>query len=77
MDCREIIKLLSDYIDREIEENKREILEEHFKICKKCESILNTIEKTIFISKKIYKKEKVPKKVEKTLYYQIRIRYKK
>lgn len=77
MNCREIIKLISDYIDREIEEAKKEILEEHIKICKKCESILNTTEKTIFLSRTIYKNKKVPKKLEKTLYYQIRIRYKK
>lgn len=77
MNCREIIKLISDYIDREIEETMREIIEQHIKMCKKCESILNTVEKTIFLSRKLYKNKKVPKRVEKKLYYQIRIRYKK
>ncbi|MCM8785164.1 MAG: zf-HC2 domain-containing protein [Candidatus Omnitrophica bacterium] len=77
MNCRKIIKLISDYIDREIEEVKREMIEEHIKICKKCESILNTTEKTIKLSKVIYKNKKVPKRLEKILYYQIRIRYKK
>jgi predicted anti-sigma-YlaC factor YlaD len=77
MDCKEIVKLISDYIDREIEEAKREMLEEHIKICKRCESFLNTTVKTIIFSRKIYKNKKIPKKVEKTLYYHIRIRYKK
>ncbi|MFN4226746.1 MAG: zf-HC2 domain-containing protein [Candidatus Ratteibacteria bacterium] len=77
MDCRKIIKLLSDYIDREIEEVKREMIEEHIKICKRCESILNTTEKTIKLSKTIFKNKKVPKKIERILYYQIRIKYKK
>ncbi|MCM8766872.1 MAG: zf-HC2 domain-containing protein [Candidatus Omnitrophica bacterium] len=77
MDCREIIKLISDYIDRELEQVKREILEEHIKVCERCKTILNTTEKTIFLSKKIYKNKKVPRKIEKILYYQIRIRYRK
>ena len=77
MDCREIIKLISDYIDREIEEAKKEIFEEHIKICKRCESFLNTTVKTIVFSRKIYKNKKIPKKVEKVLYYHIRKKYKK
>ncbi|MGC8976747.1 MAG: anti-sigma factor family protein [Candidatus Ratteibacteria bacterium] len=77
MDCREIIKLISDYIDREIEKTKREIFEEHIRICKRCEALLKSIENTILLSKSIYKKKKIPKKIEKTLYYQIRIRCKK
>lgn len=77
MDCKKILKILSDYIDKQIEQTEREIFEEHIRICRKCASILNTTEKTIFLSKAIYKKKKIPKKVEKSLYYQIRIRYKK
>ncbi|MCM8772687.1 MAG: zf-HC2 domain-containing protein [Candidatus Omnitrophica bacterium] len=77
MNCKKVIKLISDYIDKEIEETQREIVEEHLKICRRCLSILNTIEKTIFLSKTLYKRKKVPKRIEKTLYYQIRIRYKK
>ncbi|MCM8818184.1 MAG: zf-HC2 domain-containing protein [Candidatus Omnitrophica bacterium] len=80
MNCEKIIKLISDYIDKQIEETEKEIFEEHIKICKKCESILNTIEKTLFLSKSIYRNKKIPQKVEKSLYYQIKkikIRYKK
>ncbi|MCS7181196.1 MAG: zf-HC2 domain-containing protein [bacterium] len=77
MKCREIIKLLSEYIDREIEKEEREIIEKHIKLCKRCESILHTTEKTIFFSRTLYKNEKIPKKIEKSLFYQIRIRYKK
>lgn len=77
MDCKEIIRLISDYIDREIEKTKREILKEHFRICEKCRAILNTTEKTIYLSRKIYKRKRIPKKVEEKLYYQVRIRYKK
>ncbi|MCM8803721.1 MAG: zf-HC2 domain-containing protein [Candidatus Omnitrophica bacterium] len=77
MDCKRIIKLISDYIDKEIEETEREIFEQHIRICKRCEAILESIEKTILLSKLLYKKKKIPKKIEKALYYQIRIRYKK
>lgn len=77
MECKDIIKLISDYIDKEIEEIERKIFEEHIKICRRCEAMLDSIEKTILFSKSLYKKKKVPKKIEKTLYYQIRIRYKK
>jgi len=77
MKCREIIKLISDYIDREIEETLKEIFEEHIRICERCRYMLNSVEKTIFISRKIYKNKKIPKKFEKKLFYQLKIRYKK
>jgi predicted anti-sigma-YlaC factor YlaD len=77
MDCREIMKYISDYIDRELEDALREVFEEHIRICRRCRMNLNSMEKTIFISKFIYKEEKIPKKVEETLYYRVRMRYKK
>ncbi len=77
MDCKEIIKYISDYIDRELEESLKEIFEQHINICRKCRMHLNTIEKTLIISKSIYKEEKIPKKVKKTLYYRIRMIYRK
>jgi predicted anti-sigma-YlaC factor YlaD len=77
MDCREIIKYISDYIDREMEETLREVFEEHIRICRRCRMNLNSVKKTLLISKFIYKEEKIPKKVERVLYYRIRMKYKK
>jgi len=77
MKCREIIKYISDYIDRELEKTIKEVFENHIKICRKCRMNLNSIEKTLFILKSVYKEEKIPGKVKKTLYYRIRMMYKK
>jgi hypothetical protein len=55
----------------------REVFEEHIRICRKCRINLHSMEKTIFISKFLYKEEKIPKKVKKKLYYRVRMRYKK
>jgi dimeric dUTPase (all-alpha-NTP-PPase superfamily) len=77
MNCREIMKHISDYIDKEMEETLKEVFEQHIRICKRCRINLDSIEKTLLISKFIYKEEKIPKNVKKTLYYRIKMRYKR
>lgn len=77
MECEDIIKLLSDYIDGEIEDTMEEIIKEHIEECEKCLSLLRTMEKTIFLSRSILKEKKVPKSVIKRVYFEVKIRYKK
>ncbi|MCX8082953.1 MAG: zf-HC2 domain-containing protein [bacterium] len=76
-DCEEILRLLSGYIDNEIDIFIREIMEEHIRECERCFSLLNTLEKTIAISRQTHRKQKVPQKVVNRIYYEIRIRYKR
>jgi len=77
MKCEDIIKLLSDYIDREIEETMEKLIREHIERCERCLSLLKTMEKTISLSREILKERKVPKSVMKRVYFEVKIRYKK
>ena len=77
MKCEDIIKLLSDYIDREIEETMEKLIREHIEKCERCFSLLKTMEKTISLSREILKERKVPKSVMKRVYFEVKIRYKK
>lgn len=49
MNCEEMIKYLSDYIDRDLDEQLRMEAQEHLATCNNCQIILNTTEKTIFL----------------------------
>ena len=78
MKCDDVFKLISDYIDRELKRDIEEIIEEHIRECERCFALMKTLEKTIFLSKSIYKRRrKVPKKVLEKVYYEVRIRYRK
>jgi predicted anti-sigma-YlaC factor YlaD len=45
MKCSEIQKLLYDYIKNEINYDKRQIIEKHLKICRKCQNEFEIIKK--------------------------------
>lgn len=77
MNCEEMIRLISGYLDDDIDELMRDMLERHFEECERCLSLLHTMEKTIYFSREIHKRKKVPEKVINRVYYEIRIRYKK
>lgn len=76
-ECEEIFRMLSGYIDDAINTLMKEMIEEHIKECERCLSLLNTLEKTIAISRETHRRRKVPKKVVNRVYYEIRIRYRK
>ncbi len=77
MDCEELISLISGYMDDEIDELMRDMLEEHLRECEKCAALLHTMEKTVSYSREVYRRRKVPEEVIEKVYYEIRIRYKK
>ncbi len=77
MDCEELINLISGYMDDDIDALMKEMLEEHLRICEKCSALLHTMEKTICFSRETNRRRKVPEKVMKQVYYEIRIHYKK
>ncbi|MCM8762265.1 MAG: zf-HC2 domain-containing protein [Candidatus Omnitrophica bacterium] len=75
--CKDIYRMLSGYIDDEIDTMVREIMEEHIKECERCLSLLHTLEKTIVFSRETHRRKKVPERFVKKVYYEIRIRYKR
>lgn len=54
-DCKRIRELSSDYIDEELSQDMRIMVEEHILVCKRCKIYLNTLRKTIELSKSIPK----------------------
>lgn len=79
MKCEKYLELISMYLDRELNKNIVEELEEHFAFCKNCMAIYHTLEKTISLSCNYYRKKcsRVPKKVSARVFYELRIRYEK
>ena len=75
--CKEIEKFISEYIDNQLQDPLKQMIEEHIKICNRCFALLDSLEKTIELSKKLYKKHSVPKIVNKRVFYQVKIRFKK
>ncbi len=76
MDCKEIIGLISRYIDGDIDEFMRDVFEKHIRECKRCITLLRTLEKTIYFSREINRPKRVPSKVIHRVYYQIELRMK-
>jgi ABC-type nitrate/sulfonate/bicarbonate transport system ATPase subunit len=77
MKCKEICRLISDYLDNELDRDLHEEISRHLTECEKCTVFLHTMEETLFFSREIYKIEKVPARVIKKVYYEIRIKYEK
>jgi len=77
MKCKNFCELVSEYIDQELDEELQGLFEEHLLKCEKCTSLLNTMRKTIYFSKQVYKIEKVPTKIVTRIYSEIHIIYEK
>ena len=77
MDCEELIDLICGYMDDDIDELMRDMLEEHICECARCMALLHTLQKTVSYSREMHRRRKVPEKVIEKVYYEIRIRYKK
>jgi hypothetical protein len=51
MNCGELIRYLSDYIDNGLSENLRADAEEHLATCRNCHVVLDTTRQTIVLYK--------------------------
>jgi anti-sigma factor RsiW len=51
MNCEELIRYLSDYIDNGLSENLRAEAEEHLATCRNCHVVLDTTRQTIVLYK--------------------------
>ncbi|MCM8825258.1 MAG: anti-sigma factor, partial [Candidatus Omnitrophica bacterium] len=47
MNCKEIQKILSDYLDRAVSESQNEEIDLHLESCKTCQSEFEQLQKTI------------------------------
>jgi len=72
VNCKEIYRLLSDFIDDELDYEFEREIEQHLNTCKCCLSLINTFRKTINLFNEIETIE-VPEKTHKQLWKAIRI----
>lgn len=77
MECIDLIRLISDFLDEELEDIDRDEFKEHICECERCMALLHTMQHTIFFSRKLYRREQVPVRLIKKVYYEIEIRSKK
>ncbi len=73
--CRQVIDLLSDYINDEISPEDKRLLEKHFEGCKNCEAFLKTLRQSINLVKDI-KYEDIPEEVSVRLRNTLKTRIK-
>ncbi len=77
MECEDLIRLISEYLDDEMEDLMRDEFREHIYRCERCTAILRTTKQTIVFVQEIHKEEKVPATLMRKVYYEIKIRSKK
>ena len=49
MKCEELLKYLSDYIDRDLDEELTVDAQDHLATCRNCRVVLDTTQQTIFL----------------------------
>ena len=77
MDCRKFLEEFSDFIDGQSTIGVREAIEEHIALCKKCEVLYNSTQRTLKIvgdhSEQTFE---LPAEVSARLYDRVRTRLK-
>ncbi|HAV43193.1 TPA: hypothetical protein DCX15_04185 [bacterium] len=65
MECKEIRELLSPYLDGILEWQEREKIEDHLKLCPKCQEELNALKKTVDLLSSLEEVEPPPHLLER------------
>ena len=60
MTCREIIKLLDDYVAGELSTDRRKIFDDHLAICPACVNYLDTYRATISMGRAAFEDPQAP-----------------
>lgn len=60
LECKEILGIISSYLDRDIDSSLCDQVDTHMKDCKPCEDLLNTLVKTVDMCKN-FKIDELPK----------------
>jgi len=77
MDCRKFLEEFSDFIDGQSTIGVREAIEEHIALCKKCEVLYNSTQRTLkIIGDNSEQTFELPAEVSARLYDRLRTRLK-
>ncbi|MCM8814481.1 MAG: zf-HC2 domain-containing protein [Candidatus Omnitrophica bacterium] len=79
MKCEKYLELISLYIDRDLDQDEVDLVEEHLCLCENCMIFFRTLKKTVALSRVYYRKKycRVPKNVSERVFYQLRVIYEK
>lgn len=66
--CRELLKLLSDYIDGELEALLCQEIEAHLASCENCRIVVDTLRKTVMLYRTVEEEPSLPAEVEERLF---------
>ncbi len=64
--CKDILSKLSDYFDRELDDENRKNVQSHFAGCAVCNMVMNSFQKTVELFS-ISKSEKIPPETSVTM----------
>lgn len=76
MDCETLLAYLSDYIDRQLDEELSEAAQEHLRTCSNCQVVLDSTEQMILLYR-AQGKETIPAKRRQQLFSQIQTAFDK
>lgn len=71
MECEELIRYLSDYIDHQLDEELTEEAQEHLRTCHNCRVVLDSTQKMILLYRQRGKASRIPAERQQALYSQI------
>jgi len=71
--CRQLLYYLSDYVDGELEENLCAEIEKHMLECERCQIVLDTLNKTIYLYRSSTAQESLPEGVRLRLYKRLEL----
>ncbi|MCB9450131.1 MAG: zf-HC2 domain-containing protein [Anaerolineaceae bacterium] len=71
MECQELIKYLSDYIDNRLDEDLTRAAQEHLATCHNCHVVLDSTQKTILLYRQYGQETGMTQKRHESLYNQI------
>lgn len=71
MECEELIRYLSDYIDGDLDEELTDAAREHLATCENCSVVLDTTQKTIALYRLNGRKQQIPAERAQSLYGEI------
>lgn len=71
MECHEVIRYLSDYIDNNLDEELMEAAREHLATCRNCHVVLDSTQQTILLYRERGKKLQMPPQRHAALFGQL------
>ncbi|NOZ14235.1 MAG: hypothetical protein GXO69_11455 [Acidobacteria bacterium] len=57
MECQEILKILSDYVDGELSENRCAEIRKHMEECSRCRKFAETFRESLELARKLERKQ--------------------